>query len=245
MKPSPAMLAAAAAAFAAGCCGMCNETTRSENVRTEGLAAHITVEAKSARETFVSAKLRVGGPLSNLYPEIGGSDRLEAVNGADTVALTLSKHLLGAMTYDGALPGDSGGRTVAMRFLRVTNTSALGTHVDMPASFAVTSPAEDDHFSAARPSLVVTWAPPLPGSITWVVRGSCIFDQSGGAPDDGGRLPIVLAAAPAPDGGAPRTSCKVTILLERTARGVVDPAFGEGGSITATQTRERSVWFAP
>lgn len=242
MKPSPALFGVAA--FAAGCCGMCNETTRSENVRTEGLAADITIGARSARETSVSARLRVGGPLSNLYPEIAGGDRLEAVNGAGTVALTLTKPLFGAMTYDGVLPGDSGGRAVAVRFLRATNTSALGTHVDMPASFAVTSPAEDERFSAAQPSLVVTWAPPGRGSLAWSLRGACILDQHGGVPDDRGQLPLVLAAAPTADGGPPM-GCKVTLVLERAARGVVDPAFGEGGSISATQTRERSVWFAP
>jgi hypothetical protein len=224
---------------------MCAETTRSENVRTEGLSANVSIEARSPRETRVSVVLRVGGVLSNLYPEIAGGDRLEATSGADTAVLTLSKHLLARPTYDGVLPGDVGGRPVAVRLLRTSNTSALGTRVIMPDAFAITSPPAGEALSSARPSLVIAWTPPRPGIISWSLRGGCILDQRGDAPDDAGRLTIALTAGPPPDGGRPATSCAVTVRLERVGRGTVDPAFGEGGSIDATQSRDTSVTFAP
>jgi len=233
------------AAVVAGCCGMCAETTQSENIRTEGMAADMQVASRGDGKTHVDVTLRVGGPLSNLHPQITGGDQLEVTNGIDTIPLSFGTHLLARPSYHGVLPGDSGGQTVQLRFVRARDKSALGTKIIMPPGFAITSPRAGETYSPARSALAVRWGPAGPGSVEWSVRGGCITDQRGVIAADTGALDVALAAAPPPDGGPPPSRCDVTVKLERTARGVVDPAFGRGGSVSASQQRERVVEFTP
>lgn len=235
----------ALAAGVAGCCGMCAETTSSENVRTEGMAVEMRVDARGDGKTTVDTILRAGGPLSNLYPQIAGGDRLEVTNGTDTVPLGFGKHVIERPSYFGVLPGDSSGRSIELRFVRATNTTALGTKVVMPPAFAITSPPAGERYSPARSALTVTWTPVGPTPVDWTVEGSCIANERGQLRADTGRLEVALRAAPPPDGGPPHGRCDVVIRLERTARGVVDPAFGHGGSVHATQRRDHAVSFTP
>lgn len=224
---------------------MCAETTSSENVRTEGMAAEVRVDARNGLKTSVDVVLRVGGPLSNVFPQVAGGDRIEVTNGIDTVPLGFSKNVIARPAYYGELRGDSGGQTIQIRFTRAANTSALGTKVIMPPSFAITSPPPGEKHSAARPALAVTWSPVGPTPMEWSIEGTCIKGQSGDQRADTGRLEVVLEAAPPPDGGPPPSRCDVNVRLTRIARGVVDPAFGHGGSITATQQRELTISFSP
>jgi hypothetical protein len=231
------------AAAVAGCCGMCAETTQSENIRTEGMRAAARVESRGDGRTSVDITLRAGGPLSNLYPVVSGGDRIEASNGVETVPLVFSKNVIATPSYHGELKGDSGGRLVEVRFHRVGNTSALGTHVTMPPPFAITSPP-GAKISAARPVLEVTWSPTGPMEVAWQVEGECIEAHDGHVDPDVGRLEVVLKAA-ARDGGALPRACDVKVQLSRQAHGKLDPAYGEGGSIVAIQERELKVEFIP
>jgi hypothetical protein len=224
---------------------MCAETTKSENVRTEGMRADVTVEARPDGKTHVDVTLRAGGTFSNLFPAPSPGDRLEITNGAETAPLAFGTHLIARPSWYATLPGDSSGKTIELRFHRTGNTSALGTRVTMPPSLTITSPPAGERFSPAKSALVLTWAPTATVPMQWSVDGACIEGRHGDVPSDTGRLEISLTAAPPPDGGAARARCDVTAKLERSAHGVVDPAFGEGGSISATVRRETVVEFAP
>jgi hypothetical protein len=233
-------------ALVAGCCGMCAETTRSENIRTEGMRAEVTAESRGDGRTRVTVQLRVGGVLSNVFPQLSTGDHLDAGNGAGTVPLAFSKGIIASPAYHGELPGDSSGRAVQIRFARTGNTSALGTRVVMPPAFAITAPAPGARLTAARNELELAWSPVAGAPVAWTVDGGCILGLHGDQPADTGSLRVSLTAAPPPDdGGPPRPRCDVTVKLERVAHGTLDPAFGEGGSISATQQRQLVVEFTP
>ena len=246
MRARPAIFGLAC--FTAGCCGMCAETTRSENVRTEGMSLHARVDARDGgKKTEISATLRAGGVLSNLFPQVVAPDRIEARVGADAHPLAFAHNMIATPGYVATIPGDAGGQTIEIHFLRSGNTTAAGTRVVMPPGLTITAPRAGETFSPVRPALTITWTStspsPLPTSFS--VSGACILPRQGDLAPDPGRLDLVLAAAPPPDGGPYPSRCDVTIRLERQQRGTVDPAFGEGGSILASQSRERVIEFTP
>jgi hypothetical protein len=236
-------LAFGLAALVAGCCGMCAETTSSENIRTHGLSETTIVEATDDQPTRVTVTLRAGGPLSNLFPSVAGGDRLEAGNGTETVPLAFSRGGLDAPHYYGFLPGDSAGRTIGVLLSRTGDVSATETRVTVPLAFTIASPAAGEHLSSAR-HVVVTWSPTAASTMDWGVSGDCVHTDLGHQHPDVGRIDLPLRAASAAEGGRPGT-CEVRLALERVEAGVVDPAFGEGGTIGAIQRRVRKFWYTP
>jgi hypothetical protein len=240
-----ALACAAGLATLAGCCGMCAETTRSENVRTEGMRADVRVESYADLKTHVYVSLRVGGSLSNVYPEVTGADRLEATASKETIPLPFSRNVVQTPSHHGIFSADTSGQTVEIRFLRSANTSALGTRVVMPPPLTVTGPAPGTELGPGPAVLVLTWAPISTEPLQWSVDGRCIVDRRGDVPRDTGRLEIALAPGKTEDGGVTREPCDVHATLERTGRGTLDPAFGEGGTITAFQRREAHVHYSP
>lgn len=240
-----ALACVAAFATLAGCCGMCAETTRSENVRTEGMRAEVRVESSADLKTHVHVSLRVGGSFSNVYPEATGADRLEARAGKETIPLVFSRNIVQTPSHHGAFTGDVSGQTVEIRFLRGANTSALGTRVLMPPPLTITGPAPGTKLGPGPAVLVLTWAPTSTEPLQWSVDGRCILARRGDVPIDSGRLEIGLTPGTTEDGGVMREPCDVHATLERTGRGTLDPAFGEGGSVTAFQRRELNVHYTP
>lgn len=226
-----------------GLCGMCSDSTKSSNVRTSGVRAEMRLHSGEGGPTEVSARLRVGGPLSNTFLTVTDGDELTAENGMDKVALVGVRSMIVAPSNEGILPTDSGGRTVTVKFMRPRDTSAPGSTVTMPNGFRVTTPLEGELFGKAHP-VVVTWSPTGSDPMDWSFRGACIEDKAGTETVDKGRVEVMLTGARTADGGL-ATTCNVTIHLSRTRTGVLDPAFGEGGSIVATQDRDRSIRFTP
>jgi hypothetical protein len=114
----------------------------------------------------------------------------------------------------------------------------------MPSSFGFASPRVGEAFDSAHPKVVVTWSPPGSDPLEWSLRGACIDENSGVQAVDTGRVEATLVAARDRDGGV-TGPCDVTVHLSRTRTGKLDPAFGEGGSITAIQERDRLIRFTP
>ena len=85
-----------------------------------------------------------------------------------------------------------------------------------------------------------TWTPgPAAGVIDSSLYGSCIDTIVETIPDDG-TATISHDRIRARDGFT-NDSCSVTLTLARNDVGQVDPAFTEGGRVTATQIRATSV----
>ena len=228
-----------------GMCGMCSDSTKSSNVRTSGVNAQMTVRSGESGPTQVSVRVRVGGTFSNTFLTLADGDALTVDNGTDTVLLGSVTGLIAAPSNDGALPGDSSGRPITVKFVRPHDTSALGSTVVMPSTLGFASPRVGEAFDSAHPKVVVTWSPASSDPVEWSFRGGCIDENSGVLAVDTGRIEATLAAARDRDGGITVGPCDVTIHLSRTRTGKLDPAFGEGGSITAVQERDRSIRFTP
>ena len=227
-----------------GMCGMCSDSTKSSNVRTSGVNAQMTVVSGESGPTQVSVRVRVGGTFSNTFLTIADGDALTADNGTDTVTLASVRGLIAPPSNDGALPTDSGGRTITVKFVRPHDVSAIASTVVMPAGLAFASPRVGERFDSAHPKVVVTWSPPSSDPLEWSLRGGCVDDKSGLEAVDTGRVEVTLTAAHDADGGR-LGPCDVTVRLARTRSGKLDPAFGEGGSFVATQERDRIIHFTP
>lgn len=223
---------------------MCSDSTKSSNVRTSGVNAQMTVISGESGPTQVSVRVRVGGTFSNTFLTLADGDALTADNGTDTVSLAPVTGLIHAPSNDGVLPTDSGGRLITVKFVRPHDTSALASTVVMPLGFAFASPRVGEAFDSAHPKVVVLWSPPVSDPIEWSFRGGCIDDKSGTEAVDTGRLEATLVAARDRDGGL-SGPCDVTIHLARSRTGKLDPAYGEGGVISAVQERDRVIRFTP
>ena len=227
-----------------GMCGMCSDSTRSSNVRTSGVRAEMIVHSGEAGPTEVSARVRVGGSFSNTFLTLADGDEIVADNGTDHVALVGSKGLIAVPSNDGILPTDSSGRTITVKFMRPHDTSAPATTVVMPHALGFGSPRVGESFDSAHPRVVITWSPTSSEAVEWSIRGGCIDDKSGLDAVDTGRVEATLVASRDADGGI-SGPCDVVVRLARTRTGMLDPAFGEGGSIVATQDRDRTIHFTP
>ena len=223
---------------------MCSDSTKSSNVRTSGVNAQMVVHSGESGPTEVRVRVRVGGTFSNTFLTIADGDALTVENGTDKVSLDSVTGLIAAPSNDGNLPTDSGGRTITVKFARPHDTSALASTVVMPASFGFASPRAGELFDSAHPRVVVTWSPPSSDALEWSFRGTCVENKSGLEAVDTGRLEVTLVAGHDADGGR-LGPCDVTFHLSRTRTGKLDPAFGEGGSIVATQDRDRTIHFTP
>jgi len=223
---------------------MCSDSTKSSNVRTSGVHAEMTVRAAEAGPTQVSVRVRVGGMLSNTFLMLADGDELTAENGVDKVLLGATRGLIATPSNEGTLPGDSGGRTIAVKFTRPHDVSALGSSVVMPLGLRLATPRVGEDFDPAHPKMTITWSPTSSDAIDWFVRGPCVEGYSDRLAVDTGRIDVTLVAARDADGGlAP--PCTVNIHLARQRTGTLDPAFGEGGSVVAMQERDQRVTFTP
>jgi hypothetical protein len=80
--------------------------------------------------------------------------------------------------------------------------------------------------------------------MTWAVSGDCIQFQSATIAADGGTLTIPAATILAADGQT-ANSCQLTIQVRRSRAGILDTAYGKGGSMIGSQVRTLQVLSAP
>jgi hypothetical protein len=211
---------------------------------------------------MVTADLRVGAG-SNTHLNLKGSDELVA-SAASGQSQKMSKvkpyPLADYYVYGATLAGEAGEILVAFQ-RGPDDISAPSSRANLPEPFTLAGVSAGQSVSRAK-GMTLTWAPvPGGGSMRWT--GSGCLGGGGTTPDSGSlnfdptRLaePIVdaglppislidagaLDAAP-PDGGGARpdggvTSCAAQVCVERNGSGLVDPAFGAGGSFATTQRR--------
>jgi hypothetical protein len=227
-----------------GMCGMCSDSTRSSNVRTSGVRAEMIVHSGEAGPTEVFVRVKVGGTFSNTFLTLADGDEIVADNGSDHVSLMGTKGLIAVPSNDGTLPTDSSGRTITVKFMRPHDTSAPASTVTMPHALGFGSPRVGESFDSAHPRVVITWSPTSSEAVEWSLRGGCVDEKSGTDALDTGRVEATLVASRDADGGI-SGPCDVVVHLARTRTGKLDPAFGEGGSIIATQDRDRTIHFTP
>jgi hypothetical protein len=222
------------ASLAAGC----RQEVESTDIRTTGVYPVIDVTAEGSGTSRVLVKLKVGGPNSNTYLELTGPDRLTATGAGATKELDSS----GSVSYAATFATEAAGPFVVSFLRGPEDDNAPNSTVDLPEPYTLT--VETTELSRATGDLVFSWTPALSGGvIDSSLYGTCIDTLIETIPDDGTGS-ISHDRIHARD-GATTESCTVTLTLARTRVGQVDPAFTEGGRVTASQIRSRAFTSTP
>jgi hypothetical protein len=215
----------------------CTQEVESTDVRTSGVFPEIQVTATGSGSSRVEVRLKVGGRASNTFLDLQGPDTLEASAAGLTKTLD-SSSLHG---YGATFPTEAAG-TFVITFRRGSaDVSAPSSTVTLPAPFGVTLSGTE--FSRATQDVGVTWTPPGSGNMALGLNGSCIRHLSEDTPDDGSAT--ISRDRITPEEGQSQQNCTVNLSLTRSQSGEVDPAFTEGGTIVARQSRTASFTTMP
>lgn len=215
----------------------CRQKVESTDIRTSGIYPDVDVIADGSGSTRVQVRLKVGGPVSNTFLDLVGDDRLQVTAGGVTKDMDGS-----GVSYAATFPTEAAGSFVIALLRGADDTSAPSTTVNLPAPFTVSLAARE--LSRATDDLTFTWTPAGgSGDLDESLTGSCVDIILETIPDDG-TATISRDRLQTSAGGA-GDSCTVTLSLARSEAGQPDPAFTEGGSVTATQIRTTTFTSAP
>lgn len=234
MRLTSTLAAAAALALSVSACA---ESVESNDVLTDGIYAELRA-ASTEDGTSVTATLLVGGADSNTFVRLTGDDALTATAGSETRTLA-SRNLGDRYFYTTDLEASTGDTEVIFRFERTIDDGAPDSRCTMPAAVAITGPTGDAAVSRADSDLVITWTPgDADDTLQLDIEGDCIQGYGTTLDDSAGThtLPAgtLVSASDLP------AACQSTIRLTRQRSGMLDPAFGEGGSVVCSQRRETS-----
>ncbi len=226
------------------CSGCSTESTDSENVTTPGIFARMNVDALSTGSSKVTVELNVGGS-SGTNISLTTNERLEATNAGVTKVMIRDTDLFD-IDYEVGFDGYDTTAPFQVTLFRATGEVIDGSSIFLPPVFDISTPESGQSFSAAG-ALPIMWAPADAGrAIDLTVTTRCVTNDgstriasnSFSVTDDGfenfslSQLPAVT------DGTIDRTrNCELSVSLERTRSGNIDPAFGAGGSMRSRQAR--------
>jgi hypothetical protein len=207
----------------------CSEDVDSTDVKTSGVYAEMSVVATGNGQSKLTVDLRVGGVSSNTHLDVKGTDSLTATDGTTTKTLSQSGNV-----YTATFDVEAAGTQFTVNFNRPDDKSAPNSSVTLPAPFAVAGLVANSTVSRAQ-GFTATWTAST-DPMRWTLDGDCIFPDSDSMSADAGQIAITPSNFDVTSGNE-QTTCPAKFCLERTRTGTIDPAFGEGGVITATQQR--------
>jgi hypothetical protein len=213
----------------------CSEDVDSTDVKTSGVYAEMSVVATGKGQSDVTADLRVGGANSNTHLDLKAADKLSATVGTTTKTLSQSGNV-----YKTTFDGDAADSKVTVAFTRgVEDTSAPNSSVTLPAPFTVAGIAGT---VSRQVGFTATWAQST-DPMRWTLDGDCLFIKTDSISDAG--QTVIGTSDFSVQSGKEQETCNATFCLERTRQGTIDPAFGEGGVISAVQRRCVAFLSAP
>ncbi len=234
------------ATLAAGC-----SSTSSDNVTTEGIHADIDVFANGSGTTVVDAELEVGSDgIGRTSLELVAGDTLTVTANGIQKTMTEDSDVLGRYRYISSFDFDDAGTMFTVSFSRNNGVSAPNSNVTLPEGFLVQSPVSNDVFSQDQ-DVPVVWTPSgtsivpeISVTLTCFTTGGVGFSDTDPVTlsSDSGAASIPVASLIPIGTHDPARLCEGEVLLSRARRGNLDPAFGEGGNITA-QHIERAGFF--
>ncbi len=226
------------------------ESVDSDDVRTSGVYADIDVEARGDGITRVRARLTVGGVFSNTDLELEQGDQLIAsASGGTSVIMREDKEFLGGVEYKAAFQFDVENTRINIALNRPAGVSAPSSYVNLPASVSFVTPVAGQTFKRSD-YIQISWTPVsnnMSDMSVYSSRARCVdangqeISNSGnsnslnmmvdpGSITQAARSYIVASAL-----ADPAATCVVTLTISRKQNGVIDPAFGEGGTIKAVR----------
>jgi hypothetical protein len=220
----------------------CNPTD-SSTVTTDKMAAEISITVDATGKAFVQASLWThpsdGGLLQEDSVYLTGDDALVATADGRSVQLA-EQNLIALHDYVATFNAPHEGQRYEVALERSQQPSAPSSVVTVPAAVTL-SPLTP--FSRAH-GVTIQWAPS--GSTDQVhvsVDGVCAtFDQD---VKDTGQLAIPGGAFTPHTMDQANTTCDATVAVMRVRTGTLDPAYGQGGSIVASQEQSAVVSSSP
>ena len=227
----------------------CSDSVNSENIKTSGISAIMSVVSKDNAQTEVSAHLNVDSNPVNLSV---GDSLVATANGISTIMVrqAAAGDYLATFPFDGAFQ-----YTVALT--RVNDPDAPNSTVTLPSVFTISQPVNNQSFPAGA-AINIGWSPSninstfgsLTNTLTLKYSTTCtsiagqIMTSSGvKVITDSGTYTLSQATLSNDFSATIDTSktCLCGLSLTRSTTGTIDPALA-GGSISGVQQRVRSVF---
>jgi hypothetical protein len=224
-----------AALVGAGC-----TPTNSDLVTTANLRADVEVLSTGVGGSTVSTWLlshRDGDPPLNFETiRLVDQDVLSATSNNHSVVMDQS-NLVVEYRYDAAFETADAGERFEVSLDRVADDSAPRSSVTLPEPFTLTMPAT----ASRNAPVTITWSPSGSADPISIDVSGCASAQLLEIADTGtATLPAgSLVANP------PTATCDLAVEVSRKRNGSLDPAYGQGGSIVATQQRTTTLTSTP
>lgn len=238
IKSLVSVTALTSAAFAVGCGA---EDVDSEDVLTKGMYAKFEAVASGDGTTRVEAELRVGGK-NGTYVEVKGEDALVALadedgDGEDESVEMGHNNSGDRHWYRSRFDTDADNTKFTVAFNRGEDyVSAPDSFVEIPKPFVLRLDGLEEGAEIPRGTdVTITWNNEDGGDVNWYVEGDCIWSRDNRTADD---MELTIQAEDIKVLGTDEgESCTVEIIIERTRKGTIDSAFGEGGEFWGIQRR--------
>jgi len=229
------------------------ESVDSTNIDTAGIYAELSVTATGDGTSLVDATLLLGQGSAN-FLDLEGGDKISAwmiLPGSDSsmIANMAESHFGGATWYTATFQTQGEDTEFGVNLDRSSSghVSAPESYVTLPAPFVLSTASGAASFSRAdTEEFLVQWDPfafAAGDVMTYEVTGSCIQTSTGGV---GSADSLQLAQGfLLPYTNRESDSCPVTVTLQLTRSGVVDPAYGKGGYFRGIQERSMTLQCLP
>jgi hypothetical protein len=214
--------------------------TDSNAVTTANLHADIQVLTTGSGGSTITAALfshRDGDPPLNFETiRLVGDDLLSATSNGHSVVMDESD-LVVEYQYNAAFATADAGQSFEVSLDRVTDVSAPHSSVTLPAPFTPDMPA-----AASRSApLTIKWSPSGSDDPISIHFTGCASVELGTIADTG----TVTVPADAIVADPSTATCDLAVEVSRARSGLLDPAYGQGGSIVATQQRTTTLTSTP
>jgi hypothetical protein len=232
-----ALLFATATATATTAC----KTTESDAILTRGMYASISATADGTGSTTVGTSLFLGPPSDLIFVDLVAGDQLIAHN-RDQAKVMTEQNVLNIVSHTATFPVDARDERFEIELRRQVDPGAPSSIVTLPAPFTLGAvPASVSRAAAFG----VNWTGTSTDRMRWTADGSCIQSASGTIAADSGSVTMPAGTFQKAGGTTVPDTCEVRVTVVRERDGTVDPAFGEGGTATATQTRSVTFTSTP
>jgi hypothetical protein len=218
---------------------------QSADITTSGISATMTVTADGTGNATASVQLNVDTSATD-YVTLSPGDTLTASFDRQSELMAEDDSLFNEVTYTAAFAsGGAEGASYTIALQRRGGLSAPESTCTIPAPFDVIAPSGSASFSRSGAPVVIQYAP-SGGSdpISWSVSATCesrdIDTFSTTLSGDPGSFAIPASALQAPSGNGSQGNCHVTVTIDRTRSGSLDPAYDQG---TIAGVQERTLTF--
>lgn len=224
----------------------------SEDIRTSGIHATMTVTAAAGAGTEVVVHLTVGSGLGANDLDLSRGDELSATAQNVTQVLT-RQNRAGIIKYLTQFDFNDSRTVVRVALNRADDSDAPNSYVTLPDVIEIISPslASIPEFDASNIVEVVWTQSVIATRMSVTAKVQCVKLDAASIDDvlvfqpsrreaqlDSGVASFDLTSL-VNDARIDRTQpCAGTMMLSRQNRGVLDPNFGEGGSIQAYRLRD-------